>query len=543
MVDSNMSQKNISDLKQLLPQIEQAKKEWEATVDALPQLICLLDEKGKITRANRTAERWQLATVYNVKGKSLHKILHPECTETSCDLDTIWEQAYPDLHNQEDFDIEVNDTIHNRIYHVQLQPIKSQLQSEGSFASLIVTDVTKQKAMEAQLREYVTQTALLHEIEIELTHSLEVETVLHVALRAIHTVTNAHKGIVIYIDDDGETSKRYAMNCSEEEIQHFYSITSEQLQNHPIIIGHATKDEMTLPLTSRDKVVGVIYLEARPALKFSDAIHQFAMTIAARIASALDNAQLYQLSQQQVNELQVLNTEIRALEQLKTDMIRLASHDLRNPMAAIQLSADIMYRYSKEDLSEMQKKHLETIQSAVKGMKVITNDILSLEHIESIRKKELAPVDLQSLASEAFADFQIQAESKSQHYKIELPSATLTVSGNAALLREVMSNFISNAIKYTADKGQIVVRLRHKDDRVIFEVQDTGFGIPEEQQDKLFEPFYRAKNETTIEIEGTGLGLNLTKNIIERLNGTVHYESLFGQGSTFGFSLPTWQET
>ncbi|MDQ7025566.1 MAG: ATP-binding protein [Anaerolineae bacterium] len=543
MVNSAMSHDNISNQKSLLPQIEQAKKEWEATVDALPQLICLLDKKGKVIRANRTLERWQLATVYSVRGLSLHEILHPECSETPCEVATIWEQAFPDLNNQQDFDIEVSDTLRNCIYHVQLQAIKSQVKNEGSFASLIITDVTKRKALEAQLHDYVTQAALLHEIEVELTHSLEVETVLRVALRSLHAISNADKGIVIQIDDDDNIAKRYAINCSEEDIQQFKATTSEQIQNHDIITDHVSENEMILALISRDKVVGIIYLEAHSADKFSDGAHQFAISIAARIASALDNAQLYQLSQRQVNKLQVLNTEIKALEQLKTDMIRLASHDLRNPMAAIQLSADIISRYAKKELSEMQIRHLDTIQSAVEGMKVITNDILSLERIETMRKQDLAPVDLRLLASEAFADFQMQAENKSHQYEIELPPTALTVNGNAALLREVMCNFISNAIKYTADRGQIVVRLQHKSDRVTFEVQDTGYGIPEEQQDKLFEPFYRAKNETTSQIEGTGLGLNLTKNIIERFNGTVHYESLFGQGSTFGFSLPTWRES
>ena len=110
--------------------------------------------------------------------------------------------------------------------------------------------------------------------------------------------------------------------------------------------------------------------------------------------------------------------------------------------------------------------------------------------------------------------------------------------GDLAQLYEAISNLIGNAIKYTPERGLIDVCLRKKDGLIIFDVRDNGFGIPEEHHERLFQPFYRAHTQETTGIEGTGLGLHLVKKIVERHRGKMIFRSTYGQGSTFGFSLP-----
>lgn len=554
MVADKKSQPDASEALRLLPQIEQAKQEWEATVDALPQAICLLDKAGKILRANRTVERWGLSTVYDIKGKTIHELLHPDCTLEDCNFATLWQEAYTYLIEKEGLELEINDLVRNRIYNILFQPIKPHVLDKdnviSSFASVTITDITQQKQLEAKLYQYVNQAALLQEIEIELTHSLDIKTVLQVGLHALHTIVHASKGLMVLMDAQGAVRQEYQINYQDETVEKlllpdslvrcYFQQQKEKLnsQQNPTAEILEAATQMLLPLVSRDSLIGVVLLEAAAKTRFDDDTLTFAHTIASRIASALDNAALYQLSQEQVKKLKTLNAEITALEELKTDMIRLASHDLRNPMAAIQLSTDIMYRYAKKGFSEIQIRQLEAIKGAVEGMKIITNDILSLERIEAMRKQQLHDVELCALVRDTFDDFKTQATSKSQDYQIAIQQETLTVQADEPLLREVMSNFISNAIKYTGKKGKIEVRLYEKDERAYFEVVDNGVGIPTEQQAKLFQPFYRAQNETTVTIEGTGLGLSLTKNLIERFNGKIHFNSVFGEGSTFGFSLP-----
>jgi two-component system phosphate regulon sensor histidine kinase PhoR len=117
------------------------------------------------------------------------------------------------------------------------------------------------------------------------------------------------------------------------------------------------------------------------------------------------------------------------------------------------------------------------------------------------------------------------------------------VVGNRTLLHETADNLLNNAIKYTPTGGQITVTLRLEEKQVIFEVQDSGFGIPQDQQDRLFQPFFRAQTKETRSIKGTGLGLHIVKSIIERHHGTLRFKSTYGAGSTFGFALPLMKKS
>jgi two-component system, OmpR family, clock-associated histidine kinase SasA len=105
-------------------------------------------------------------------------------------------------------------------------------------------------------------------------------------------------------------------------------------------------------------------------------------------------------------------------------------------------------------------------------------------------------------------------------------------------LRQAVTNFVNNSIKYTPDEGHIEVRLSTDQTRIMFEVEDNGYGISEERQGRLFQRFYRAREDATEHIPGTGLGLSLVKTVIERHGGKVWVRSALGKGSTFGFSLP-----
>ena len=114
----------------------------------------------------------------------------------------------------------------------------------------------------------------------------------------------------------------------------------------------------------------------------------------------------------------------------------------------------------------------------------------------------------------------------------------LVVSGDDAQLYEAVTNLVNNAIKYTPEGGKIDIILRIENSHVEFVVKDTGYGIPDEKQKQLFRPFYRVKTEETLNIDGTGLGLHLVQNIIKRHNGEMIFNSIYGKGSTFGFTLP-----
>lgn len=230
-------------------------------------------------------------------------------------------------------------------------------------------------------------------------------------------------------------------------------------------------------------------------------------------------------------EREQLLARVTELEQLKSDMIRIAAHDLRAPLSLI-----VGYTALLDDdaLNEVQREFLSEITRATTRMETMIRDILSLERIESRAAGQEDSVNLNTVVQAAFDERYPHAEQKAQYCRLTLPHQTVVIQGDAVQLQEAVENLIGNAIKYTPEHGCVQVRLTEAG---CFEVEDTGFGIPENQQKGLFAPFYRAKSQETQNIEGTGLGLHLVKRIIERHRGTMHFHSEYGKGSTFGFQF------
>ena len=236
--------------------------------------------------------------------------------------------------------------------------------------------------------------------------------------------------------------------------------------------------------------------------------------------------------------LQALFARVSALEQVKTDMLRMASHDLRAPLTIILGYMHILRMENWSGLTPDSQSSMQEVEAAAERMRKIIDDILSVERIEASSMENMLPLDLCKLTEEVFLENQTRAEHKSQHFALSLPPEPLLVRGDSAQLYIAITNLVTNAIKYTPDDGDIKVRLSLVDDCAEFEVEDTGFGIPEKMQTWLFQPFYRAKTAETTNIDGTGLGLHLVKNVIERHNGQLRFTSNYGKGSTFGFQLP-----
>lgn len=262
-----------------------------------------------------------------------------------------------------------------------------------------------------------------------------------------------------------------------------------------------------------------------------------------RIAAFLDNANLYRQTQEQLAELTKLYEEVRQLEQLKTDMIRIASHDLKNPLAGIMGYLEMLRWDIEETLDETQLDYLQNIDSAARKMQRITSSILSLERIQQMAQETAREsVNLTELVRRTVGEQMDEAVRKQQSVNRLLPDEAVLIEGDPMQLHEAMANLVSNAVKYTPDEGTIDVSLHVEGDQAQVRIRDTGYGIPKDQQERLFSPFYRVRTAETRKIEGTGLGLHLVKNIIERHDGTMFFESEYGTGSTFGFDLPLQQE-
>ena len=310
------------------------------------------------------------------------------------------------------------------------------------------------------------------------------------------------------------------------------------LKDVPFLEGMSA--QAFVPVRLNDRVIGVVVLEALQAGTFDRESVSFIELSLSRYTSALENARLRLNAERQFEELSELYERVSKLEQLKTDMIRVASHDLRTPMMLIVNYVNLAREgLAKSTLSEVHE-YLDAIRAATERMRQMTGEILSLERLQSLMNEEEPNIEeITALVRVAFQDHAQSAQLKSQTYLLSMNDEEILVAIDPVQIREAIGNLISNAIKYTPNSGTISVSLRAEKDAIIFSVTDTGYGIPQEAFDKLFQPFYRVPQTRRI-AEGTGLGLSLVKSIIERHKGQLFVESEQGKGSTFSFTLPRY---
>lgn len=252
----------------------------------------------------------------------------------------------------------------------------------------------------------------------------------------------------------------------------------------------------------------------------------------------LDRAIRYAVKQQRdKNELTDLYSQVRELEQLKTDMIRIAAHDLRTPLMTMLNYAKFLIDDNEAPLPNHQQGYVEEIVKGVRQMQRIISDILSLERIAATAAERYEQTgDLINLTRLAIVDN--LPKDRNLTYEYNIPDGEILFTGDPSQIREAIANLLSNAVKYTPEGGKITVEIHIEENGAVLSVTDSGYGIPEDMQERLFQPFYRAKSRQTRAIAGTGLGLHLVKNIITRHEGRVFFHSVYGEGSTFGFYLP-----
>lgn len=228
------------------------------------------------------------------------------------------------------------------------------------------------------------------------------------------------------------------------------------------------------------------------------------------------------------------------VDRMKSEFISLASHQLRTPLSAIKTYTHMLHDGYMGKLTTAQKKSLATIINATDRMNELISTLLNVTRIESGKiAVNFKSVNLDKLIEDVTRELALVASNKSikltHHTK---GKASTTIKTDGLIVKEVMTNLLSNALKYTPDSGKVEVVLNPKRDDVVVEVHDSGWGIPKYSHDQIFSKFFRAPNIVERETTGTGLGLYLVKGLLDTLGGDIWFESDESKGTTFYFSLP-----
>ena len=240
-------------------------------------------------------------------------------------------------------------------------------------------------------------------------------------------------------------------------------------------------------------------------------------------------------------ELEKKNQELEEASLAKTHILSTATHELKTPLTSIIGYIDIvLLRQNKiGTLNEKQQRYLQTAQRNSYRLKSLVDDLLDISRIES-GGLELTPAELELWPEieEIVTAMQTQIDEKNIDLILDIPQDICPVLADKLRLCQVLTNLLSNACKYSSQGARVTIRAREEDAGVRIDVSDTGMGISPEDQERLFTKFFRADNSSTREVSGSGLGLYITKHLIEAHGGRIWASSQIGQGTTFSIIWP-----
>ena len=275
-----------------------------------------------------------------------------------------------------------------------------------------------------------------------------------------------------------------------------------------------TRSILGVPLKTKDKVLGVIESVNKLTGRFDEEDVQILQTLAAQAAIAIENSQLFKQS----------------------DLIAEIVHELRTPLSSITAVAHLLQR--PELPAERHRELTQTMLSEVQRLNDLATDFLELSRLESGRVRiQREPVHLGGLVQECLEVVRAQAQGRQLELQAEVDPSIAPVHGDRTLLKQLLLNLLTNAIKYNHAGGRVAVSLRSAEGEVVMAVQDTGRGIDAGDLPHLFERFYRVQ-EVEGQVPGTGLGLAIARRIAESHQGSITVDSQPGQGSTFSVHLP-----
>jgi signal transduction histidine kinase len=260
-----------------------------------------------------------------------------------------------------------------------------------------------------------------------------------------------------------------------------------------------------------------------------------------RLRKVLEEKQRFISLKDYAAELERTNQELRRIDDIKSEFVSVASHELRTPLAAIKNAVQLMLQGKTGEINENQAKFLSMADRNINRLTSILNDLLDLSRIESKKLNiKFEELDIGSSIEFILSSLKPQADGKSIHLKMEILENLPLIYGDREKIEQILTNLVGNAIKFTPEKGEISVSAKpfeEEENMVVISIRDSGVGIPQDQLDKVFEKFHQVEDSLHRSTTGTGLGLTITKGLVEAHHGKIWAASEMGKGAVFSFTL------
>ena len=241
-----------------------------------------------------------------------------------------------------------------------------------------------------------------------------------------------------------------------------------------------------------------------------------------------------------INYLVVQGSEkLAQVNQMKTEFVNIASHQLRTPLTGIKWAINLMNSDKSEKLTKEQSERIQIIKENNQRMINLVNDLLNLSRIEQGKLGLTSEkVSLDEITKKIIKEHSLIAKASNTELSLDLEPNLPLILINSQGMELVLNNLIDNAIRYTKKKGLVKIKLSKKNSKVRCEIADNGVGIPKRDQNKIFQKFFRSQNIMKYQTEGTGLGLFIAKAVIKNIKGKIGFSSKINKGTTFWFEIP-----
>lgn len=472
-----------------------------------PLPICFISPLGVILEANPAFEKLANYEPYAGSGESLNKLFQEEDARS-----LLKEALEKETIEQKEMKFFPKGGEEKIVLAFTRKRKGEKDEAVGFFLGLL--DITTLKNAEKELKE--AQTALLNILEDTEEERRKAEEEKN-KTQAI--ITNFSDGLLVF-------DKQFRLTLMNPRAEEFFDIKKEK------IIGKSVSDFSQFselqPLATF--LGGKLKKIFREELEIDEDLILEVSTIEMR------------RGRERLGILVVLHdvTREKMVERLKTEFVSISAHQLRTPLSAIKWTLRMLLDGDLGKISTEQRDFLEKTYRSNERMISLVNSLLNVTRIEEGRfvyKPVLA--DIKTITESVLASLKDEIRRKKIRLKLEKPKKDLPkILVDVEKISSAVQNLVDNAIKYTLPGGQITISLKQSDKGIEFMIKDSGVGIPKKQQKRVFEKFFRGANVMRLETEGSGLGLFITKNIIEAHGGKIWFKSQEGKGATFCFILP-----
>lgn len=306
---------------------------------------------------------------------------------------------------------------------------------------------------------------------------------------------------------------------------------------------------VVLPLIQGESIIGYVMLGDHRSGKYTKRDMNVLLAVSNELVIAIQNAlslhevkELNATLQQRINvatkELRSSNAQLKHLDEVKDEFMSMASHQLRTPLTSIKGYVSMVLEGDAGVINSKQSKLLREAFNSSERMVGLVGDFLNISRLQTGRfiiEKTL--FDLGEVVSQEISDLALMAENHDIKLRLKVQKGSFLVTADESKIRQVIMNFVDNAIYYSRPKSTVLINVERAKDNVAVTVIDSGIGVPAEEQEKLFTKYFRAQNARKRRPDGTGVGLYLAQRVISAHDGTIIFSSKEGKGSTFGFRM------